>query len=170
MDAAWLIDHLGLARLPVESTYYVSSYRSAERAADGGHAGTAIIGLLARKPLSRALFHRVRRDELWHFYGGDPLRLVLLHPDGRDGEVVLGPDLAAGHRVQALVPAGTWQAAETLGEWSLFGCNVVPGFSGELFDSGYVDELLARYPTRAEDIQRLGVARGEAATMPHGFI
>jgi predicted cupin superfamily sugar epimerase len=170
MDAAWLIEQLGLTRLPVESTYYVSTYRSDARMPDGSHAGTAIIGLVATDPLSRALFHRVARDEMWHFYGGDPIRLILLHPDGGDRDVVLGSDLAAGHVPQALVPAGTWQAAESAGDWSLFGCTVVPGFSGEHFESGYVEDLLASHPGRADDIRRLGVPRQEPPSMPPGFI
>jgi predicted cupin superfamily sugar epimerase len=64
-------------------------------------------------PPSRSLFHRLAYDEIWHFYAGDPLRLVLLHPDGSDEEVVLG-DAVEGHAVQHVIPAGTWQAGETV--------------------------------------------------------
>jgi predicted cupin superfamily sugar epimerase len=169
-EVGWLFDHFGLTALPVESTYYVNTYRSAARTPDGRHAGTAMIGLFCAEPASRSLFHRLPHDEIWHFYGGDALRLVLLHPDGQDEEVVLGPDLRAGHSVQHVVPAGTWQAGETKGRWSLFGCTLAPGFSGELFESGYAEALSATYPARAGEIARLGVPPDEPASLPPGFI
>jgi predicted cupin superfamily sugar epimerase len=120
--------------------------------------------------VSRSLFHRLAYDEVWHFYAGDPLRLLLLHPDGADEDVVLGDPLA-GHRVQHVVPAGVWQAAEVVprGSWSLFGCTMAPGFTGGCFEGGLVPELLRTHPQRRQDVERLGVPAGEAATMPDGF-
>lgn len=171
LDAAWLVDHFGMSRLPIESTYYLSTYRSAALTADGEHAGTAIIGLFATSPISRSLFHRLAHDEVWHFYAGDPLRLVLLHPNGTSEQIVLGSRIAAGHRVQAVVPAGVWQAGETMagGRWSLFGCTMAPGFSGETFESGYADALLDAYPDCRADIERLAVPASEPGSMPTGF-
>jgi len=84
---------------------------------------------------------------------------VLLHPNGSDEEVVLGsPD--GRHRVQHLVPAGVWQAGELVAgsSWALFGCTMAPGFTGDCFEGGKVADLLAAYPRRAADIERLGVA------------
>lgn len=171
-SVAWLVDHFGMSPLPIESTYYVSTYRSALLTAAGRHAGTAIIGLFSRDPVSHSLFHRLPHDEVWHFYGGDPLRLVLLHPDGSSEEVILGPDVVGGHRVQHVVPAHSWQAGETVagGRWSLFGCTMAPGFSGELFESGYAEPLAEGYPDRRDDIARLGVQGDAPASMPTGFV
>ena len=170
IDVEWLIEHFGMTTLPVESTYFVNTYRSEARTADGGHAGTAMIGLYSADPVSHSLFHRLPFDEVWHFYGGDPLRLILLNPDGSTEDVILGSDFVAGHRVQYVVPAGVWQAGETTGAWSLFGCTMAPGFSGEHFESGYADPLSVAYPERLADIARLGVPSGAPATLPTGFV
>lgn len=83
-------------------------------------------------------WHRVReRVEIWHFYAGAPLRLEI-DPDGPGTEathvVELGLDLDAGQRPQAVVPAGAWQAARTLGAWTLVGCTVAPAFTFDAFD------------------------------------
>lgn len=177
-----LVDHFGMDRLPVEATWFVSTYRSlAETApgAGGGPVGTAMIGLYCDDPddpddsgaPSRSLFHRLHFDEVWHFYGGDPLRLVLLWPDGADDEVVLGPDPLSGHAVQYVVPAGTWQAGELVagGSWALFGCTMAPGFTGACFEGGRRSALLASHPARAADIGRLGVDDDEPTAMPDGF-
>jgi uncharacterized protein len=96
--------------LPVEATFFAQTHR---RAASTGDlpAATAGVGLYSVDPPSRSLFHRLAYDEIWHFHAGDPLRLVLLHPDGSDEEVVLG-DAVEGHAVQHVIPAGTWQAGE----------------------------------------------------------
>lgn len=168
MDAAQVIERFGLGVLPIESTYFVRTYTSSARSADGTAAGSAIIGLFAREPRSRSLFHRVECDEMWHFYAGSPFRLVTLHPDGTTREVVLGPHLDDGHAVQVLVPAGTWQAAELLpgGDWALFGCTVTPEFRPERFESGYAGDLLPHYPERADDIRRLAVPPSEPRRLP----
>lgn len=168
LDVAWLVEHFGMDVLPVESTYFVRTYTSATAAADGSAAGSAIIGLFAREPRSRSLFHTVDCDEMWHFYGGDPFRLVLLHPDGTSDAVVLGPDLAAGHRVQHLIPAGVWQAGELVdgGEWALFGCTVTPEFTTDAFRGGHAEELLATHPDRHADIERLCVPADHPRQLP----
>jgi predicted cupin superfamily sugar epimerase len=169
---AQLIEHYGLERLPVEGTLFASTYRSVDDTADGGGpVGTAMIGLYAHEPLSRSLFHRLPADEIWHFYEGDPIRLVLLHPNGRSDDVWLGPDRAAGHRVQCVITAGTWQAGElgVDGVYGLFGCTMAPGFTGAGFEAGTRSALRASHPDRASDIDRLGVHDGDETSMPHGF-
>ena len=105
---------------------------------------------------------------MWHFYAGDPVRLVLLHPDGSDEEVVIGGDVIGGQAVQHLVPAGVWQAGELVpgGTWALFCCTMAPGFTPSCFEGGRASDLLATHPARAADIERLSVPAGEAATMP----
>ena len=95
-------------------------------AADGGRAAsTAIYFLLARG--ERSHWHRVDAVEVWHYYAGAPL-LLEIADDAARTVVTLGPDLAAGERPQGIVPAGAWQAAHSLGDWTLVGCTVAPGF------------------------------------------
>jgi predicted cupin superfamily sugar epimerase len=160
-DTRAVVAHLGLLPLPTEGTFFKPTYR----AADG--ACSAMLGLYSEEPLSHSLFHRLPVDEVWHFHGGDALRLVLLHPGGRSEDVILGPDVLAGQRVQFVVPAGTWQAGHWLGGgamgWSLFGCTVVPAFDSTMFEGGTVAELLAGWPERARDIERLACQPGETA-------
>ncbi len=164
-----------MSALPVEATWFVSTWRSSAELADGTPIGTAMIGLYAAAtdgdPPSRSLFHRLTRDEVWHFYGGDPLRLVLLHPDGNDDEIVLGGDPLGGEVVQHVVPAGTWQAGELVpgGSWALFGCTMAPGFTGTCFEGGRRSDLLRSHPTRAQDIERLAVPDDHETRMPDGF-
>ena len=102
MDATTqqLIERLGMTPLPVEATFFVSTYRSEANTETGGPVGTAMIGLYSDDPPSRSLFHRLEFDEVWHFYAGDPLRLVLLYPDGSSTDVVMGSDMLAGQVVQ----------------------------------------------------------------------
>jgi predicted cupin superfamily sugar epimerase len=150
-----LIERFGMTPLPVEGTLFAETYRSEATAPSGGPAGTAGVGLFCDDPPSRSLFHRLEFDEVWHFYAGDPLRLVLLHPDGSDAEVILG----GGQAVQHVIPAGVWQAGELVpgGEWALYGCTMAPGFTPSCFEGGTVERLLATHPAHAGDIERLGV-------------
>ncbi|MGZ4792408.1 MAG: cupin domain-containing protein, partial [Ilumatobacteraceae bacterium] len=104
--AQQLVDHLGMTQLPVEATFFVSTYRSAADTATGGPVGTAMIGMYSDDPPSRSLFHRLDFDEVWHFYAGDPIRLVLLRADGTSDEVIMGSNLLAGQLVQFVIPAG----------------------------------------------------------------
>jgi len=166
-----LIDAYGFEPLPVEGTLFVSTYRSTASVSDGAPVGTAMIGMYASEPLSRSLFHRLPHDEVWHFYGGDPIRLVLLHPGGEVDEVMLGPDLGLGQRVQFVVPAGVWQAGELVpgGMYGLFGCTMAPGFTGADFEGGRRDALLATHPRARRDIERLAVADDETTDMPDAF-
>ena len=97
---AALIEAYGFEPLPVEGTLFASTYRSTQSLPDGAPVGTAMIGMYAHDPLSRSLFHRLPSDEVWHFYGGDPIRLVLLSPEGEVREIWLGADVGAGQRVR----------------------------------------------------------------------
>ena len=92
----------------------------------GRAASTAIYFLLARG--ERSHWHRVDAVEIWHWYAGVPLELEISQSEGRIERVTLGDDLASGQRPQAVVPAHAWQAAQTLGDWTLCGCTVAPGF------------------------------------------
>ena len=151
-----LIERYGMSPLPVEGTLFAETYRSEATTPRGGPAGTAGVGLFCDDPPSRSLFHRLAFDEVWHFYAGDPLRLVLLHPDGSDDEVILGATAAPS---STSIPAGVWQAGELVpgGAWALYGCTMAPGFTPECFEGGSVERLLETHPARAADIERLGV-------------
>jgi predicted cupin superfamily sugar epimerase len=166
-----MIEVYGFEPLPVEGTLFVSTYRSSASLPDGAPVGTAMIGMYAHEPLSRSLFHRLAHDEVWHFYGGDPIRLVLLHPNGEVEEIWLGADARAGQRVQTVVPAGVWQAGELSpgGVYGLFGCTMAPGFTGAGFEGGRRSELMASHPSARIDIDRLAVGDDAGSTMPDGF-
>ena len=169
-DTMAMLRRFRFDRLPVEGTLYRSTWRSEAELADGGPAGTAMIGLYCDSPASASLFHRLTHDEVWHAYGGDPFLLHLLHTNGQVESVLMGPDPQTGHAVQYVVRAGTWQAGALVdgGHYALFGCTMAPGFTGDCFEAGRADSLLAQYPAAAAIIARLGVTDGDAH-MPEGF-
>lgn len=169
-ELAALIEHYRLQRLPVEGTLFASTYRSAQEFGNGKPYGTAMIGLYSNDPRSTSIFHRLPIDEIWHFYGGDPLRLVLLYPDGSSKDVIMGGDPLKGQQVQFVVSAGVWQAGQTVdgGRYSLFGCTMAPGFTGDIFEGGIREQLLKLYPARAADIRDL-TSETDASRMPEGF-
>lgn len=125
LGAAQIIKLLNLRPHP-EGGWYGETFRA--EAQDGGRpSSTAIYYLLEADQVSA--WHRVDADEVWHYYAGSPLVLTLSPPDGVGAKSLhLGSDLMAGQRPQAVVPAGWWQAAESLGAFSLVGCTVAPGF------------------------------------------
>jgi len=125
-DAEEVIRLLGLTPHP-EGGFYAETFRPA--APGGGRgASTAIYYLLRDGEVSA--WHRVRdADEVWHHYTGAPLELKM-----ENETVRLGSDLAAGERPQAVVPAGAWQTARTLGGWALVGCTVAPAFQFSAFE------------------------------------
>lgn len=162
-----LIQHYNLQPLPVEGTLFTSTYRSPENLPNGKPYGTGMIGLYSNEPKSISCFHKLSIDEMWHFYSGDPLRLILLYPDRSSQDVILGNDIDKNQLVQFVIPAGVWQAGHTLGEYSLFGCTLAPGFTDDVFTGGRKSELLKLYPNRKEDILNYGLD-GETK-MPEGF-
>ena len=151
-----LIQRYQLEPLPVEGTLFVQSYRTSLELLPGRPAGTAMIGLYCEEPVSHSLFHRLTLDEVWHFYSGDPFRLILLRPDGSTEDVILGPDPTQGHHCQYVVPAGVWQAAHLIagGLYALYGCTLAPGYMPDIFEGGTRSVLSAAYPTRQSDIER----------------
>jgi predicted cupin superfamily sugar epimerase len=124
--AADIIRLLGLKPHP-EGGHFRETFRDTRLAEGGRAASTAIYFLLARG--ERSHWHRVDAAEVWHFHAGRALALEIAADDqGPIVRVTLGPDVAAGEHPQAVVPAGAWQAAQSLGEWTLVGCTVAPGF------------------------------------------
>ena len=123
MDSAEIIRLLNLEPHP-EGAHFRETFRDPHQV-DGRAASTAIYFLLRRG--ERSHWHRVDAAEVWHFYAGAALELKIAAADA-SSRFLLGSNLAAGERPQAIVPAGTWQSAATLGDWTLVGCTVAPGF------------------------------------------
>jgi uncharacterized protein len=130
MNANEVIRRLALQPHP-EGGMFVETWRAP--AEPGARAsGTAIYFLLRAR--ERSHWHRVDATEIWHFYAGDALELQT-SPDGRAIRTrVLGPDLTAEQAPQLVVAPGHWQAARSLGAWSLVGCTVSPGFEFSGFE------------------------------------
>jgi predicted cupin superfamily sugar epimerase len=124
MTADEIILLLDLAPHP-EGGYYRETFRDPSTDMNRDHS-TAIYYLL--RAGERSHWHRVDAAEVWHWYAGDALQLELSDGAGPAETHTLGPDLDAGERPQFVVPAGVWQAAESIGEWTLVGCTVAPGF------------------------------------------
>ncbi|MFZ0844235.1 MAG: cupin domain-containing protein [Pseudolabrys sp.] len=128
-SAAEIIAKLKLKPHP-EGGHYRETFRDS-RLVDGRAASTAILFLLARG--ERSHWHRVDAVEIWHYHAGAPLALSVV--DGAAEAVFrLGADISADEIPQVTVPAHAWQAAESLGDWSLVGCTVAPGFMFEGFE------------------------------------
>ena len=117
--------------------------------------GTAIYYLLEQGQFSE--MHVLDSDEMFHFYLGDPVEMLQLHPDGSSAIVVLGQDLAAGQQVQVLVPAGVWQGTRLIddGKLALLGCTVVPGFDYADYRNASYEKLAAKWPDQTGRIRAL---------------
>ena len=129
--AAEIIETLGMQPHP-EGGYYAETFRDPVCDASGRAASTAIYFLLPEGVLSR--WHKVDAVEVWHWYGGAPLELLISDAEGPVELVTLGSDLAAGQRPQAVVPRQAWQQAQSLGDFTLVGCTVAPGFTFDGFE------------------------------------
>jgi predicted cupin superfamily sugar epimerase len=145
VDVAAAVAALGLAELPVEGGLWAQSWRD--------ESCSAIYYLLAAPEFSAV--HRLDRLEVYVHHAGDPVRMLLLHPDGAVSRPVLGSDLAAGQRPQVVVPAGVWQASEVVGEAALLGTVVVPPYTDDCVEFGGAAELAARWPELAGELRRL---------------
>jgi len=130
MNADEIIALLGLAPHP-EGGYFREMFRD-PASVEGRPCSTAIYFLLKEGQVSR--WHRIDAAEVWHWYSGAPLELGMAPRGGPEAVVRLGASLATGERPQAVVPAGHWQRARSLGPWTLVGCTVAPGFSFEGFE------------------------------------
>ncbi len=159
-----IMERLGLVPLREEGGYFAETYKSdevipkdslperypAERAF-----GTSIFYLLT--PDTFSALHRLTSDEIFHFYLGDAVTMLQLHPDGSSKVVTLGQDIRGGQELQVVVPRGTWQGSflNEGGEFALLGCTVAPGFEYEDYEGGSREELVERYPEARELIVRL---------------
>jgi uncharacterized protein len=117
--------------------------------------GTAIYYLL--EPGSFSEMHVLESDEIFHFYYGDPIEMLQLHPNGGCAVLTLGQDLWAGQHVQVVVPAGVWQGTRLIGDGkvALLGCTVTPGFNYADYKNAKYADLAAKWPDQAERIRLL---------------
>ena len=163
MKAADLIKYLDLNPHP-EGGYFRETYRAAgiiPRSALGGsftgdrNYATSIYFLLKQGDYSA--FHRIKSDEGWHFYEGDPLLIHIIDPEGSYRPIRLGRNLQAGELYQCVVPAGYWFASEPAPQsaFALVGCTVSPGFDFEDFEMASREGLTSLFPQHRSLIERL---------------
>jgi predicted cupin superfamily sugar epimerase len=166
LTAAFLIDALGLSPLPIEGGWFRQTWVAdatlppeslPARYGRVKPAGTAIYYLLTDDDDSFSALHRLPTDEVYHFYLGDAVEQLLLHPGGRTERVVLGHDVGSGQRVQHVAPQGTWQGSRLVrgGRVALLGTTMAPGFDPLDYEPGTRRELVAAYPEAADLIAAL---------------
>lgn len=130
--------------------------------ARSGPMGSALYFLVT--PHAPVRLHRIRNDQLYHYYLGDPLELFLLHGDGSTERMVVGPDLRAGQRVQLLIPGDTFHTARLLGSgrWFLGASTEWPGVTPQDVEIGDVAKLAKRYPDVAPEIRAIAASVRDA--------
>jgi len=150
--------------LPGEGGFYVETYRAKEKIAQAAlparytgerNFGTAVLYLLA--PDTFSALHRLASDEIFHFYFGDPVTMLQLHPDGSSEVITLGQDVLKGQRIQVTLPQGSWQGCflSQGGRFALMGTTTTPGFEFADFELVRKETLLKRYPNHENLILKL---------------
>jgi uncharacterized protein len=143
---------------PKEGGFFAETYRSAatlDFPAGLRNIATAIFYLLTPQTMSE--MHRLPGDEIFHFYLGDSVEMLQLHPDGSSEVIVLGSDIVSGMKLQHVVPAGVWQGSRLKrgGAFALLGTTMSPGFAYEDYISGKAEDLIRTWPEQAEMIRAL---------------
>lgn len=164
--AGSLIRHYHMQRVAQEGPWFSVTYASEDelqpgelpaRYAGKRSAGSAIVVL--ETPADFSAMHRLQTDEVWHFYDGAPLDMLLLYPDGTGRRITLGPHVLAGELRQFTVPHGVWQGSAPRGaaptRYSFAADQLSPGFDYADLEMGYRDALARQYPAYARDIERL---------------
>lgn len=165
--AARLIELFKMQKIPDEGCWFVQTYRSDETVKAGAlpsryttdhTTGTAIYALETREGFSA--LHRLETDEVYHWYGGSALEMLLLFPDGHGETMILGPDVFHGERPQIVIPHGVWQGSRPVASagpdaYTFFGTTVAPGFEYGDFRMGTRAELLKAFPSFAAQITAL---------------
>ncbi len=123
--------------------------------ADARPLGSALYFMVT--PIAPVRLHRIRNDQLYHYYLGDPIELIMLHGDGSAERVVVGPDLRGGERVQQFIPGNTFHTARLIGRrrWFLGGSTEWPGVVPVDVEIGNLDALARKYPTVAADLRAI---------------
>jgi len=164
LTAEKLIEMLNMKLLPKEGGYYSETHRSdhvvsgsslPEQYESDRSLSTAIYYLLT--PDTKSLLHRLPTDEIFHFYLGDPVLMLQLHPDGTAKTIFLGQNLNGGQSVQVLVPKGVWQGSYLLegGRFALMGTTMAPGFDFADNEIGDRETLISLYFSHQDLIKRL---------------
>ena len=152
--------------LPIEGGYFTQTYRSPEAIPmdclpesykQERPFGTAILYLFTDDPNCFSALHRLPTDEVYHFYLGDPVEMLLLYPEGRNERVILGQDIFNGQRIQSVVPKGVWQGSHLLdgSRFALIGTTMAPGYVDADYMGGDREELMRLYPGEEQLIHRL---------------
>ena len=159
MTAQDIIKHLNLERHP-EGGYFKETYRSMEVIELSNYQGkrnysTAIYYLILKHKISA--FHKIKQDEMWHFYGGSPLELHVISDRGEYEKVLVGNKFSQGEVPQYLVNGGNYFAARVIpgGDYSLVGCTVSPGFDFKDFTMPKRADLIRQFPEYATLITEL---------------
>jgi len=144
--------------LPNEGGFYTETYRCKDKIRGkfgSRNISTAILYLLTADSCSK--LHRLKHDEIFHFYLGDPVSMLLLSPNGKSEIVTLGPDILKRHHVQVIVPRNTWQGCllKKRGRFALLGTTIAPGFDFKDFQLADKNYLLKKFPTQKSLINKL---------------
>ncbi len=161
-----LKEYFGMDWLPIEGGYFTQTYHSPEsigrdclpeRYEQERPFGTAIVYLFTTDPNCFSALHRLPTDEIYHFYLGDPVEMLLLYPDGRNEHVILGQDIFADQRIQFVAPKGVWQGSHLVegGRFALVGTTMAPGYADADYEGGDREGLISQYPGEELLIRRL---------------
>lgn len=127
--------------------------------AGGRPAGSALYFMMT--PETPVKLHRIRNDQLYHYYLGDPIEVLMLHADGSHSFATVGPDIRAGETMQLFIPGNTFHTARIRGgarQWFLGGSTEWPGVvPAEDVELGDAEALAAKYPAVAADIRTFPV-------------
>jgi predicted cupin superfamily sugar epimerase len=145
----------GWYRQTYKANEKIASEALPERFSGDRNFSTAIYFLLEKGNFSA--FHKIKSDECWHFYDGDPLNIYIIYPDGTLETTILGNDFENGQQFQFVVPAGCWFASRPAAgsDYCFVGCTVAPGFEFEDFEMAEVNSLEKQYPQHEEIIRQL---------------
>ena len=160
MEARDVIEHLGLIPLPEEGGYYKETFRDEGTIADSAlrdheeprNYSTCIYYLVT--PDEFSALHAVRSAEIFHFYAGDPVRMIQIDNNGTLRELILGPNFSNHEIPQTVVAPYVWQGTKLVdgGRWALLGCTVAPGFEFADFILGERTELVGAFPQHKDVI------------------
>ena len=157
-QAKKIIHNLGLQLHP-EGGFYRETYRSQQEIdlpnSVKRSVSTAIYYFLTPETFSE--IHRLKNDEIFHFYTGSPVEMLQLFENGDSKIVYIGEDVISGYTPQVVVQKNVWQGARLKkgGQFALLGCTVSPGFDFEDYESGKCEELVKKYPDRKDFIEAI---------------
>jgi hypothetical protein len=148
----------GFVRVTFVSKQSIAAGGLAPPFADGRPVGSALYFMVT--PGAPVRLHRIRNDQLYHYYLGDPLEVFLLHADGASERIIVGPDLRSGQRVQLLIPGNTFHTARLIGRqrWFLGASTEWPGVVPADVELGNLDELARRHPAVAADLRAIAAS------------